>query len=87
MEEETFIQKRITNQDVYDELMGQREIQNQILTQAKKTNGRVTELEARSIGVWIKVHPIKFAMFVVIFMGIVISDIRHPLIALITNLI
>lgn len=87
MEEETFISKRITNKEVYEELMEQRVIQNKILTQAKRTNGRVTELEKRSWGVWVKVHPIKFAMFVVVICSVLISDFRHPIVDLITKFI
>ena len=86
MANETFITKRITNQDVYDELLAQRKIKEDILAQAKLTNGRVTKLEKRSIGNWVSNHPYKFAGFVIVFLATVISDIRHPLIAFIMKL-
>lgn len=86
MEEETFINKRITHKDVYQELLKQRKIQNDILEQAKKTNGRVTKLEGSSIGLWIANHPFKFTTFVVVLMSFLISDLRHPIIDFIASL-
>jgi hypothetical protein len=87
MDNDTFITKEITNHDVYKELVKQGKVQNQILEQAKKTNGRVTKLEKISIGMWIACHPVRFAMFCMVFMGVVISDIRHPLVSFLMSLI
>ena len=62
---DTFIE--ITHKDVYDELKGQRKIQEDILVQAKETNGRVTKLEGKSLGLWISNHPLKFAGGLLLF--------------------
>lgn len=53
---------------------------DEIHTQVKLTNGRVTRLEKRSIGTWIANHPFKFAGFTLIFFVIVISDSRQAII-------
>jgi hypothetical protein len=68
--DDTFIE--ITHADVYNELKDQRKIQEATLAQAKATNGRVTRLEGRSIGLWVSSHPFKFAGGLLIF-GISLS--------------
>ena len=85
MNDDTFINKKITNQDVYKEVQKHHTVLNEILEQTKKTNGRVTVLEKKSIGVWIANHPFKFTVFVLVFVSIVISDLRHPLLDLLTS--
>lgn len=55
--------------------------------QTKLTNGRVTILEDKSVGMWIKDNPLKFVIYVLIFLCLVISDIRHPIISLLTSFI
>lgn len=93
MSKDTFITKIITNQDVYDKLVAMEKVQEEILDHAKYTNGKVAEnskkityIEKRSLGCWIARNPIKFAVYVLVFMSFVISDVRHPLIELITKL-
>ena len=73
----------ITNKDIYDELKDHKEIQKEILAHAKITNGRVTKLEARSLGMWIAAHPFKFTGFVLVFVSVVISDVRQPVLDLV----
>ena len=87
MEEETFITKKVTHKDVYDELLSQRDIQHAILEQAKKTNGRVTKLEKRSIGAWIGNHPFKFVSGAVTIIAVLVSDSREIAIDIIKSLI
>lgn len=94
MDEETFISKRITNKDVYEELMSQKKVQNEILEHAKFTNGKIADaiakidsVKKRSVGWWIAEHPFKFAIFILVLFSFVISDIRHPLTDLLTNFI
>ena len=84
MKKEEFM--TITNKDIYEEIQHVKAVGEQTLAQALKTNGRVTDLEKKSIGVWISRHPFKFAMYVMIFFAFVISDIRHPMLELIKNL-
>lgn len=43
--EDTFVQVRVTNKDIYSMLKKQGMVQDEILEQAKLTNGRVTKLE------------------------------------------
>lgn len=64
-DKDVFITKEITNSDIFDKLEEMHKVQVGILEQATKTNGRVTKLEARSIGNWIANHPFKtVAVFV-----------------------
>jgi len=63
--DDTFIE--ITHKDVYDELKSQRIIHEQTLVQVEATNGRVTKLEEKSVGLWISNHPFKFAGGILIF--------------------
>jgi len=83
---EPFITKEITNKDIYAELMRQGEEQKEILAHAKETNGRVTCLENRSIGHWIAEHPYKSSIMLTLIVVAVISDFRHPVIALLMKL-
>ncbi len=54
--------------------------------QTTKTNGRVTVLEAKSIGVWISNHPFKFTGFLLMSIGFLVSDTRGLIIELIKKL-
>lgn len=89
MEDETFINKRITNKDVYDKLEKMEKRDKKILEHAKETNGKIAQaqldiaaLEARSIGVWVGRHPFKFTVFVIALMSLLVSDFRQPAIEL-----
>jgi hypothetical protein len=88
-EDKVFIQ--ITNETIYNEMKAfhdKNEKQlNQILEQARLTNGRVTRLENVGLGMWIRNNPFKFAAGCILFVMIFISDIRHPIIELIKTLI
>lgn len=68
-------------------LQRQEIIQQEILAHAKITNGRVTSLEETSTGMWIRRNPFKFAVIVVMFVLIFISDLRHPMMDLIFKLV
>jgi hypothetical protein len=81
MKKDEFI--TITNEDIYKELKEIKELGIKTHDQACKTNGRVTALEHKSIGVWISRHPFKFATFILITLSFLVSDIRHPMIDLI----
>lgn len=76
--DKTFV--RVTQQMIYEQQLKHEEKLHQILEQTMRTNGRVTKLEATSVGMWISNNPFKFAMCVLVFISVVISDIRHPLI-------
>ena len=60
---------------------------NAIETQTTKTNGRVTRLEGKSIGVWITSNVLTFMIYVAIFFSIVISDFRKPVVDLLLKFI
>lgn len=84
MQEDTFI--KITHKDVYEEVKAQRKILEGILEQAKLTNGRVTKIESKSLGLWISNHPFKFATFTTGALSFLISDLRVPIIEFITSI-
>ena len=75
-----------TTKDIMDKLDKQEHKLEQIHSQTKKTNGRVSVIEAKSIGMWISLNPFKFAAILMIIIAFVISDIRHPLLALVSSL-
>lgn len=60
---------------------------NNIQTQTTKTNGRVTRLENKSIGVWISNNILTFMIYTAIFFTLVISDFRKPIIELLLKFI
>lgn len=65
---DVFITTEITNEAIFEKLEEMHKVQIGILEQATKTNGRVTKLEARSIGNWIANHPFKtVAVFIMAF--------------------
>ena len=82
---DTFI--KITNKDIFVKLEGLKEVTDKIHNHAQKTNWRVTLLEKKSVGVWISNNPVRFALILIIFLSIVISDIRHPFINYLQTLI
>ena len=86
MTDQVFITTEVTNQDIYKKLNEMGDVQQKILAHAKYTNGRVTVIEKKSIGLWISNHPFKFSAFCLMFFSFVISDIRHPLINFVTSL-
>lgn len=83
MKDQDFI--TITNHDIWEKLSGLEELQRKTLEQALKTNGRVNSLEAKSIGVWVSKHPLKFTAYVMVFVSVFMSDIREPLLSLIKS--
>lgn len=72
---------------LHDKIDTMKTVQEQTLKQATKTNGRVTTLEKRSIGLWVSLHPFQFTLYALILLAILISDVRHPLIQIITSLL
>jgi len=78
---------RYTNKDIMDKLSSLGDKLDDVHVQAKRTNGRVNNLEAKSVGLWISNHPFKFFLFSLIFIAIVISDIRQPLVAFLLRFI
>ncbi len=64
--------------DLFEKLDSMDTRSSEILAQTKKTNGRVTKLETKSIGMWIHSHPFKFSAFSVALVTMLISDFRHP---------
>lgn len=73
--------------EIYEKQEELREIQLQTLEQAKRTNGRVTVLEKKSVGLWITNNPIKFVIYVLLFIAFVISDLRQPLFMFLVGLL
>lgn len=72
--------------DLFDKL-------DEIIAHQKHTNGNVRDnsiaiqkICSNSIGLWISHHPFKFTAGTLAVISVLISDIRHPLFALITSL-
>jgi hypothetical protein len=61
--EKTFV--RITQQMIYDKQREHDDLLKSIHDQTMRTNGRVTELEKRSWGVWVRDNPYKFTAIIV----------------------
>ena len=80
----TFIS--ITNQDIYDEIQEMHKVSRETLAQATYTNGRVTNLENKSIGIWVSNNPIKLTLFILGFTGLFVSDFREPLFSILKTL-
>jgi hypothetical protein len=80
----TFV--RVTQQMIYEQQLKHEEKLHEILEQTKRTNGRVTQLESRSIGMWIAEHPWKFTATALVMLSFLISDIRHPIVDFIIKL-
>jgi len=78
--------KEITNEDIYQELQHLKEVGQKTLEQACRTNGRVSTLEKRSIGMWIANHPFKFTGVIIFILSFLVSDIRQPTIKAIASL-
>ena len=78
---------RYTNKDIVEKIEALHDLQTKTYAQTKATNGRVNLLENKSLGLWISNNSLKFVMYVLLFTVVVISDIRHPLIELILNLL
>ena len=70
---------RYTNKDIIERIEEVNTVAQAVLVQAKRTNGRVTTLETRSLGYWIGKNPIKFAVYFAAFLAIVVSDLRTPI--------
>lgn len=73
---------RYTNKDIMEKIESLHDIQEQTLMQTKKTNGRVTVLENKSIGVWVNNNKVKTLMLMSILFSILISDSREAIVGL-----
>lgn len=78
---------RYTNKHIMEKLESIEDNVKAVHKQASITNGRVTHLEKKSVGNWISNNTFKFVIYTLIFICIVISDIRHPLIKFLVGLI
>ena len=77
MKKDEFI--TITNEDIYKTLHEVKEMAEKTLVQACRTNGRVTNLEKRSLGMWIARHPFKFTIGVIVFISLMTAETREAL--------
>lgn len=71
--QEPFIE--ITNQDIYQRILKIEESVNETLIQARKTNGRVTAIEKKSIGVWVALNPVKFLLLALTVIALTVGDL------------
>jgi hypothetical protein len=77
MKKDEFI--TITNEDIYKTLHEVKEMAEKTLVQACKTNGRVTNLEKRSLGMWVARHPFKFTLIVIVVISLLTAETREAL--------
>jgi hypothetical protein len=79
--------KEITNEDIYSQLQELTCLAKATHEQACKTNGRVTNLEKRSLGMWIARHPFKFTIGVIVFISLMTAETRQAVFDFATKLI
>ena len=60
--------------------------QDEIHDEVKRTNGRVTRIEAKSVGVWIAANPFKFTFYTLMTLVLLVSDTRGPILSAIAGL-
>lgn len=77
----------ITNKDIWQKLLSLEGVITATHDQALKTNGRVTAIEARSIGIWISNHPIRFAALCVFAISLIQPEARDAVFQFAKNLI
>ena len=70
---------RITNKDIYAELKQMHKTVEDVLEQARYTNGRVTKLERKSLGLWVERNPIKFTIIIVALVSVFAIDAKEGL--------
>jgi len=75
MDDEILIHK-VTGNEIYKHMKSMDVSLKNISIQTEKTNGRVTELEKRSIGMWIRNHPMKFTAFVLFMLMFLVQETR-----------
>jgi len=73
---------RYTNRDIMEKLNKQDATLDDIRLHVQLTNGRVSTLETKSLGVWISNNPFKFAMMFLSFFAVFLPEIREPLLLL-----
>lgn len=83
-EDEIFM--KITNADIYKEILAIQDVQakaakvqGETLEQVKYTNWRVTKLEEKSLWLWIGNHPFKFVAFVLTLISVLKLNIPEIL--------
>ena len=67
-------------QQIHEETQAQSLKLDSINTQVQLTNGRVTQLEKKSVGLWISNNIFKTIIFGGLLIALVISDFRQPII-------
>lgn len=77
----------ISGRDIMDKLESQDVILNKIHNQSKITNGRVTVLENRSLGLWISNNIMKFTFGMILIFSLISQPTREFAIKIITKLI
>jgi hypothetical protein len=71
--------KEITNEDIYRTLQEVKQLGELTHEQACRTNGRVSYLEKKSIGIWISNHPFKFTIIIIVFISLLTPETREAI--------
>lgn len=83
----------ITNADIYKKIIDVERVQGEILDHAKYTNGKIAEtieqlasVKKQSFGCMAAKHPVKFATILFVFLGLVVTELRAPLMNIVKGL-
>jgi len=66
-----------TNKEIFEAISENQKISEEILSEAKTTNGRLSRVESKSLGIWISNHPIKFVVIALVIVLGLIAESRH----------
>ena len=67
----------ITNKDIWNKLLALEEKLTDVHSEVRYTNGKVTRVSEKSLGLWISNHPIRFASMCVFAISLLQPEARE----------